>query len=77
MIRVWHAGQLLIELAKRPQSQTHIEHPDQFRGIPPAASRQAQVVPLGHLRPAPQVHARELIEYDQLYGLEVAACNPS
>jgi transposase len=76
-LKVWHAGQRLVELAKRPQSQTHVEHPDQFRGIPPAASRRAQVVPIGHLRPAPQVHARDLAEYDQLCGLEVAACNPS
>ncbi len=76
-LKVWHAGQLLVELAKRPQSQTHVEHPDQFRGIAPAASRRAHVVPIGHLRPAPHVHVRELAEYDQLCGLEVAACSPS
>jgi hypothetical protein len=72
---VWHAGQLLAELAKRPQSQTHVEHPDQFRGIPPAASRHAQSVPMGHLRPAPQVQTRALREYDQFCGLEVSGCS--
>jgi transposase len=77
MLKVWHAGQLLVELAKRPQSQTHVEHPDQFRGVPPAASQRAQVGPIGHLRPAPQVSSRDLAEYDQLCGLEVLACNPS
>src|SRR6202140_5134024 len=68
-LSVWSAGHLLVELAKRPQSQTHVEHPDQFRGIPTAVSRPMQVVPIGHLRPAPQVSTRDLAEYDQLYGL--------
>src|ERR1700674_3959583 len=77
ILKVWSGGELLAALEKRPQSQTHVEHPDQFRGIPPAASRRAQVVPIGHLRPAPQVHARDLAEYDQLLGLEVRACNRS
>ncbi len=30
-LSVWSAGQLIVELAKRPQSHTHVEHPDQFR----------------------------------------------
>ncbi|MDQ6661883.1 MAG: IS21 family transposase [Chloroflexota bacterium] len=75
VLKVWHAGQLVVELAKRPQSQTHVEHPDQFRGIPPAASRHTQSVPMGHLRPAPQVQTRALAEYDQICGLEVSACS--
>src|SRR6266851_5577470 len=74
-LKVWHAGQRLVELAKRPQSQTHVEHPDQFRTVAPAASRRAQVVPLGHQRPAPQVLRRQLSEYDQLCGVEVLECN--
>jgi transposase len=77
LLKVWHAGQLLVELAKRPQSQLHVEHPEQFRTIAPAASRRAQVVPIGHLRAAPQVCSRDLAEYDQLCGLEVLACNPN
>lgn len=77
IIRVWHAGQLLVELIKRPQSQTHVEHPDQWRGVPPAASRRERLVPIGHLRPAPQVVTRALAEYDQFCGLEVAICNPN
>src|SRR2546422_8709632 len=30
LLSVWSGGQLLIELAKRALSQTHVEHPDQF-----------------------------------------------
>src|SRR6266568_6621850 len=43
--------------------------------LAPAASRRAQIVPLGHLRPAPEVQTRQLSEYDQLCGLEVLACS--
>jgi transposase len=75
LLSVWSGGQLLVELAKRAVSQTHVEHPDQFRTVAPAASRRAQVVPLGHQRPAPQVLTRALAEYDQLCGVEVFACN--
>ncbi len=75
LLSVWSGGQLLVELAKRAVSQTHVEHPDQFRTVAPAASRRAQVVPLGHQRPAPQVMTRALAEYDQLCGVEVLSCN--
>ena len=75
LLSVWSGGQLLAELAKRPQSQTYVEHPDQFRTVAPAASRRAQVVPLGHLRPAPPVMRRELAEYDQLCGVGGLSCN--
>jgi transposase len=74
-LSVWSAGRLIVELAKRPQSQTHVEHPDQFRNIAPAASRRAQITPLAHLRPAPAVQTRQLSEYDQLCGLEVLPCS--
>ena len=75
VLSVWSGGQLLAEWAKRPGSQTHVEHPDQFRNVAPAASRRAQVAPLGHQRPAPQVMTRALAEYDQLYGVEVLSCS--
>jgi transposase len=75
LLKVWSHGQLLAELAKRPVSQTHIEHPDQFRNVAPAASRRTQVTPLGHQRAAPQVMTRALAEYDQLCGVEVLSCN--
>jgi transposase len=75
VLKVWHAGQLLVELAKRPQSQTHVDHPDQWRDVPTASSRRAQVVPIGHLRPAPEVLKRELAEYDQICGVEVFSCS--
>jgi len=74
-LSVWSAGHLIVELAKRPQSHTHVEHPDQFRNVAPAASRRAQAIPLGHQRPAPEVQIRSLSEYDQLCGLEVLACS--
>jgi len=77
VLSVWSAGQLLAELAKRPGSGEYVEHPDQFRTVAPAASRRSQVVPLGHLRAAPQVVKRDLAEYDQLCGVEVLACNNS
>jgi hypothetical protein len=75
VLRVWHTGQLIVELAKRSESGTHVDHPDQWRGVPASASRRAQIVPIGHLRPAPQVSARDLAEYDQLCGVEVSTCN--
>lgn len=75
MLSVWSRGQLVLEVAKRPQSQVTVTHPDQFRGVASAASRHAQVVPLGHQRSAPQVLIRTLAEYDQLYGVEVLPCN--
>ena len=75
VLSVWKAGQLLAEVAKRAASGEHVEHPDQFRNVAPAASRHALVVPIGHLRPAPQVVKRDLAEYDQLCGVEVRACS--
>src|SRR5260370_1355040 len=70
LLSVWSQGHLLIELAKRAHSQEIVTHPDQFRGIAPAASRRAQVIPLGHQRPVPHVLTRPLSEYDQLCGVE-------
>jgi transposase len=74
LLKGWSGGHLLAEWAKRPVSQTHVEHPDQFRNVAPVASRRAQVAPLGHQRPAPQVMTPALAEYDQLCGVEVVSC---
>ncbi len=74
MLSVWSAGQLLVELAKRPLSQETVTHPDQFRMVAPAASLRQRTVPLGHQRAAPLVLTRALTEYDQLCGLEVSSC---
>ncbi len=74
MLSVWSAGQLLVELAKRPLSQVTVTHPDQFRTVAPAASLRERTIPLGHQRAAPVVLTRTLAEYDQLCGLEVRAC---
>jgi hypothetical protein len=71
---VWSKGQLLAELAKRPQSQVTVTHPEQFRTVAPAASLRERTVPLGHQRPAPVVVTRTLAEYAQLCGVEVLAC---
>jgi len=73
-IHIWHAAQLIVEWAKRPQSQTHVDRPNQWRGIQPSASRRALVTPIGHRRPAPQVEIRLLAEYDQFCGVEVKLC---
>ena len=75
VLKIWSQGQLLAELAKRPRSQTTVTHPDQFRAVAPAASRRTQLIPLGHLQPAPQVLTRDLRDYDQLCGVEGSSCN--
>src|SRR6266571_2821107 len=79
MLSVWSQGRLLVELAKRPVSQSTVTHPDQFRTVAPAASLRERTVPLGHQRAAPAVVTRALAEYDQFYGVgalgEVRACN--
>ena len=83
MLSVWSQGHLLAQLAKRPGSGEHVEHPDQFRTVPPVASRRSLVVPLGHQRSVHDVARRDLAEYDQLCGigqrvaaaLEVSSCN--
>jgi transposase len=81
MLRVWYAGELLVEVAKRPQSQSHVDHPEQWRHLTPAASRHAQVIPLGHRRLAQEVQTRDLAEYDQLCRVravgEVLTCSPN
>src|SRR6266536_1967925 len=69
ILAVWSAGQLLVELAKRPQSQVTVTHPDQFRSVAPAASLRERTVPLGHQRTAPVVVTRALAEYDQVCGV--------
>ena len=75
MLSVWSGGQLLAEWAKRAGSGERMEHPEQFRTVAPAASRRAQVIPIGHLRAVPQVMKRDLADNDQLCGVEVLASN--
>ncbi|BCL81944.1 hypothetical protein ccbrp13_44090 [Ktedonobacteria bacterium brp13] len=81
MLSVWSRGELMAQLAKRSRSQECVTHPDQFRTVAAASAMRQQVIPLGHLRPAPQVSQRPLQEYDQLYGVgfakEVVACGTS
>src|SRR5213080_85658 len=48
ILSIWSQGRLLAKLAKRPQSQMTVTHPDQFRTVAPAASLRERTVPLGH-----------------------------
>jgi transposase len=67
---VFSGGQRIATLAKRPQSQEIVYHPDQFRTVAPASAIRAAVKPLGHQIAPPEVQQRQLAEYDQLFGLQ-------
>jgi transposase len=71
-LRVFHQGSLIASLQKRPRSQDIVIHPDQFRDVAPAPSLQRAEKPLGHQVTAPPVTIRDLAEYDQIFGVEVA-----
>ncbi len=73
LLSVWHQGQLLHTVVKRPQSPEMVPHPDQFRDVPPAAARRRLDEPLGHQVAPPAVAHRSLAEYDHLCGVGVAA----
>lgn len=70
-LRVFHQGQLVVTLQKRPRSQDIVLHPQQFEHVAPAASLRQAARPIGHQVQAPSVAIRELREYDQLFGVEV------
>jgi transposase len=70
-LRVFHHSQLIATLAKRPRSQEIIWHPEQFRHVAPASAQRQALRPLGHQVEAPPVTTRNLVEYDQLFGVEV------
>ena len=66
----WFAGQLVVQVTKRPTSQDIVPHHDQFRTVPTvSAARQGQQ-PVGHQVAAPTVACRPLSDYDQLCGVE-------
>lgn len=67
---VFSGGQRIATLAKRPQSQDIVYHPDQFRTVAPASAIKAVAKPLGHQVSPPEVERRPLAEYDRLFGLE-------
>jgi C4-dicarboxylate-specific signal transduction histidine kinase len=69
-LRIFHQGQLVVTLQKRPRSQEIVLHPDQFQQVAPVASLRQAAKPLAHQVDAPLVATRELREYDQLFGLE-------
>lgn len=72
-LRVFHQGQLVVTLQKRPRSQEIVLHPEQFHHVAPAASIRHQASPIGHQVEAPNVAVRSLTEYDQLFGVEVVS----
>ena len=75
-VSIWSQGQLVAQHAVRALSGTQVLHPDQFRDVPPARTRQQTEAPLGHQVPPPTNIRRSLEEYDQLCGItsvEVAA----
>jgi transposase len=74
-VTIWSQGQLVTQHALRALSGSQVLHPDQFRSVPPARTRQQTEAPLGHQVPPPTSIRRSLDEYDQLCGiasLEVA-----
>ena len=71
-LRIFHQGQLIATVQKRPRSQEIVIHPDQFRDVAPAPSLRPTEKPLGHQVKAPTVTIRALCEYDQLFEVQVS-----
>jgi transposase len=65
-LHFWQAGARIGQWAKVSRSGAVVPHPEQFTGVPSAAAARRAQTPLGHQRPAPQVAARDLREYDRL-----------
>src|SRR6266699_129791 len=72
-LRIYHQGQLITTLTKRPRSHDIVQHPDQFKGVEPVAPLNRTDRPLGHQVAGPVVSVRNLAEYDQLFGVEVSS----
>ncbi len=72
-LRIYHQGQLITTLTKRPRSHDIVQHPDQFKGVEPVAPLGRTDRPLGHQVKGPVVSVRNLAEYDQLFGVEVSS----
>ncbi len=70
LLAIWHQGQAVVTLTKRPRSQEVVPHPDQFRTVPTASAARHGHKPLGHQLAPPQVARRPLADYDQLCGVE-------
>jgi len=66
---IWSSGQRVLVVAKHSCSREIVPHPDQFRGVAPAAAARQVATPLGHRVSAPNVAQRDLREYDRLYGI--------
>jgi transposase len=67
-VSIWSQGQLVAQHAVRALSGTQVLHPDQFRDVAPARTRQQTPAPLGHQLPPTNIR-RSLSEYDQLCGI--------
>ncbi len=69
-LRVFHQGQLITTLDKRPRSQDIVQHPEQFKLVSPTSSLRKVEKPVGHQIEPPIVAIRALTEYDHIFGLE-------
>src|SRR5260370_614170 len=67
-LAIWSGGERILVVAKHTQSRAVVPHPEQFRGVAPAAAASRATIPLGHRIPAPVVALRDLGEYDRLFG---------
>jgi transposase len=68
-LAIWSGGERILVVAKHTQSRAVVPHPEQFRGVAPAAAAASRAtIPLGHRIPAPVVALRDLGEYDRLFG---------
>ncbi len=70
-LRIFHQGQLVAMIQKRPHSHDIVLHPDQFRDVTPTPSQRYRETPVGHQTQTPTVAIRPLSEYDQMFGVEV------
>jgi hypothetical protein len=67
-LAIWSGGERILVVAKHARSRAVVPHPEQFRGVAPAAAASRATIPLGHRIPAPVVALRDLGEYDRLCG---------
>lgn len=68
-LTVWHAGQLVLTIEQRPQSQDCVPHAQQWKDVASAAQTRHPPAPLGHRLCAPDVVRRQLSDYDQYAGV--------
>lgn len=70
-LSIWSETRCVLTIAKRPQSQDIISHPDQWKGVPSVSAARATSAPLGHQESTPEVARRSLGDYDVYFEVEV------